>query len=105
MDHYGSTPLTIILSLSNDSMKRPVSLPILVKALDGIFQGDVLLKELIHSDDFKNIPQIGAHARELQIAVQVSQSPQLLDQDPDAQVVDVVYRLQVQDHFRPLLLN
>ena len=55
------------------SVTGSVTLPIIVETFDGVFERGVVFEESVHTDDPENIAQEWAHARELEIAVQVAQ--------------------------------
>src|SRR5262245_34644186 len=61
-----------------------VPLPVIVKALDGIFQRGIILEEAIHSHHFKYIAQKRAHPRQLEIAVQISKQLEPFQENSDA---------------------
>src|SRR6185503_7853398 len=82
-----------------------VTLPIVVKTFDRVLQRGVIFKEAVHADDLENITQEGTHARELEIAIQVSEQLQPLQENADAQVVDMIHRLQIDHHLDPFLFD
>jgi hypothetical protein len=51
------------------SVTRPVTLPIVVEALDRVLERRIVFKEPIHADHFKDVTQEWTHAGQFEIAV------------------------------------
>src|SRR5258706_4411112 len=56
----------------HNSVTRAVTLPVVVKALDRILQGSIILEKSIHTDDLEDIAQKRTHAGQFKIAIEIA---------------------------------
>src|SRR6478672_464854 len=89
----------------HSSMTGSVTLPVIVETFYRIFKRGVVFEESVHTDDLENIAQERAHASELEIAIQVPQKLQALQQHTDAEVINMIHRFKVQHYFDPFFFD
>ena len=82
-----------------------VTLPIVVKAFDRVLQRGVIFKEAVHADNLENITQEGTHAREQRSPFKFLSSFSRSKENADAQVVDMIYRLEIDHYLDPFLFD